>query len=289
MRRDHGSLAHGHAVVAVEHAAELREVLVQARTVVVEAHAAGAGHHEVVVGQALDLADEGDDVLAEAVHAHIEPEVHDALDLGAHGGVVHVEVGLALGEDVQVPLVEGGLVLPRAALEEAVPVVGRDGHAVLLGTLPPNVVVVERAVLAGTARLEPRVLHGGVVDHEVHDHLETALVRAVEHLLENLEVAVLGIDGAVVGDVVAVVRIGRWVERAEPDARHAQAGDVIELLEHTPQVADSVAVAVLEAARPDLVEDRVLVPARAFHDASRMDHWDRIPRPTIDDQPITQV
>ena len=268
--RDHGRLAHRHAVVVGEHVvAELRQELVHAGTVLVEAQAPGAGRHEVVVGEPRHLAGEGDDVLAEAVDAHVEPEAQDVLDLGAHLWVVHVEVGLALGEDVQVPLVEGGLVLPCATLEEAVPVVGRRGHAVAVAAaVAPDVVVVVGVVPAGAALLEPRVLDRGVVDHEVHDHLEAAPVRAVEYLPEDVEVAVLGVDALVVGDVVAIVRLRRWVERAEPYAGHTQAGDVVEPLEHAPQVADAVAVAVLEAARPDLVEHRVLVPASAFHGPS---------------------
>ena len=88
----------------------------------------------------------------------------------------------------------------------------------------------------------------------LHDHPEAAGVRLRDDLVKHLERTVLGVDVAVVGDVVAVVRVWRGVERREPDARHAEALDVVELAEHAPEVADAVTVTVAEAPRPDLVE-----------------------------------
>jgi len=240
------------------------------RAVRVEAHAAGARHAEAVLGQALGLGDERDHVLAKAIHSAIEPEAHDLLDLVTHGGVVHVEVWLTLGKDVQVVLLENLVVLPCVALEQAVPVVGRVHAAVQPhAPLAPEVVVVIPAERVLPALLKPRVLGRCVVDHEIHDHPEAAGVRLRDDLVKHLERTVLGVDVAVVGDVVAVVRVWRGVERREPDARHAEALDVVELAEHAPEVADAVTVTVAEAPRPDLVEHHVLVPAVPLHGHSR--------------------
>ena len=67
LRRDERGLADGHAVVIVEHGAELVEIFVQVRTVVILENAARHGHIKRRVRQSLGLGDVGDNVLAEAV------------------------------------------------------------------------------------------------------------------------------------------------------------------------------------------------------------------------------
>ena len=64
----------------------------------------------------------------------------------------------------------------------------------------------------------------------------------------------------IVGDVIAVIGVGRGIERREPYRVHVEALDVVELAQHAPEVADTVAVAVAEAARPYLVYRHLLVP-----------------------------
>ena len=58
------------------------------------------------------LADERDDVHAEAVDAFVEPEAHEAVDFLADFGVFPVEVGLFDGEEMQVELPGGFVPLP---------------------------------------------------------------------------------------------------------------------------------------------------------------------------------
>ncbi len=53
------------------------------------------------------------------------------------------------------------------------------------------------------------------------------------------------VDGAVVGDVVAEVVHGRWVDRRKPDRADVQALQVVEAADDARQVAHAVAVAVL--------------------------------------------
>ena len=132
---------------------------------------------------------------------------------------------------------------------------------VLVGVAPDVVVAVGRVGVAARL-LEPRVLVGGVVDHQVGDDAHAAAVGRVEEALEVRQRAVVGVDRAVVGDVVAVVAQGRGVERQEPEAVDAQVLEVVELLGEPGEVADAVAVAVVERADVQLVEDGVLVPER---------------------------
>jgi hypothetical protein len=77
---------------------------------------------------------------------------------------------------------------------------------------------------------------------------------------ERVEVgkrAVDGIDRVVVGDVVAEVGVRRRVDRRQPDGVGAEVLDVVEPRGDPAQVADAVAVRVLEGARVDLVDDGV--------------------------------
>jgi hypothetical protein len=75
------------------------------------------------------------------------------------------------------------------------------------------------------------------------------------------------VDGGVVADVVAVVDHRRAEERRDPqgvDAEGPEVGkpldEVGKPLDEAGQVADPITIAVGEAARIDLVDDRVLPP-----------------------------
>ena len=71
----------------------------------------------------------GDGVETEAGDAAVEPEAHGVEHGLFDGGIAPVEVGLLLVEEVIVELAAGGDPLPRGALEERGPVVGRDDPA----------------------------------------------------------------------------------------------------------------------------------------------------------------
>ena len=55
--------------------------------------------------------------------------------------------------------------------------------------------------------------------------------------------AEVGIDAAVVGDVVAVVLAGARIERQQPERVDAEVLQIVELLGQAGEVADAVAVA----------------------------------------------
>ena len=124
-----------------------------------------------------------------------------------------VQIRLLLGKDVQIVFAHLLVVLPGLAAEKAVPVVRQLPAAVT--TAPgraPEVVLMVRIVLVA-AELEPLVLCGGVVDNQVHYDPHASLMRSVAHFFEYIQVPVLGVDGPVVGYVVAEVEIRRGIER----------------------------------------------------------------------------
>jgi hypothetical protein len=99
-----------------------------------------------------------------------------------------------------------------------------------------------------------------VVGHEVEHQLEAAAVDLRQQGVEVGECAEDGIDGAIVGDVVAEVGHGRDEDGREPYSVDAQRNQVIEALPDAGEVADAVAVCVLERPRVDLIDDAALPP-----------------------------
>ncbi len=154
------------------------------------------------------------------------------------------------------------VVLPCGAAEVGAPLVrlgARSARLVArLGGTPPIPVGV-RIVLV-TGGLEPGVLVGGVVHDEVHHDLQAALVSLGEQLVHVLERAEQRVDVLVVGDVVAVVVLRGPVHRGQPQHVHAEICEIVEPAGDALQIADAVAIGILEGTGIDLVDHRVSPP-----------------------------
>ena len=108
--------------------------------------------------------------------------------------------------------------------------------------------------------LEPVVLLGGVVHHQIQNDLYATLMAQRDQLLQVFLGAELGIHPVVIGGIVLVVG-GGGENGTEPDALHAQtdAGvgiavvEVVKAVDDAPQVADAVAVGIGEGAYKDLI------------------------------------
>ncbi|MNP10989.1 hypothetical protein D3C76_1031570 [compost metagenome] len=134
---------------------------------------------------------------------------------------------------------------------------------VLLVSVGPHVEIPGLAAGPGApGPLEPGMLVGGVVDDQLGDHPQAAPVRLGDEAAGVGQAAVVRVDPAVHGDVVAVVAQRRGIERQQPEGVHPQLGDVVELLDQPGEVADAVVVGVEERLHVDLVDHRVLVPER---------------------------
>jgi hypothetical protein len=106
------------------------------------------------------------------------------------------------------------------------------------------------------------VLVGGVVDHQVEDHLDAPVGGPVEQLGEVAEGTQARVDAVEVGDVVAVVAARRRVDRVQPHAGHAQPGQVVQPTDQALQVTHPVPVGVGERLDVEGVDDGFGVPAR---------------------------
>ena len=82
-------------------------------------------------------------------------------------------------------------------------------------------------------------------------------VREGDEIAEGAEARV---DGVEVGDVVAVVAVGRRVERQQPDAGGAESLEMVEPVGEALEIADAVAVRIHEGLDIEAVDDGVLVP-----------------------------
>ena len=256
-----GGFRKGHAVVVIEYVPlELLQIFVEMGAVVEHEDALGGGH-EPIVGETLGLGNEGDDVLTEAVYAHVQPEAENVLHFFTNQRIVHVQIRLLDGEQVHIVFLSHLVPLPCLTLKQGIPVVGQ--LAARFCGAPDIVIGVGVDTL--TALLEPFVLHTGVVDHQVHDDLHAPRVGTVQHFFEGFHAAEFGGNVVVVGDVIAAVHPGGGIERGEPDAVAAQRLDIIQLLVDPVQVAHAVAVAVLEGTGPNLIEHHVLVPLLVCH------------------------
>ena len=107
---------------------------------------------------------------------------------------------------------------------------------------------------------EPRVLRAAVVGDDVHHDPDAEGARVADEGVELLEIAVVGLDVEVVGDVVPVVGLRRRVARVEPDRIDAEIGEVGQAAADAGEVADAVVVRVRERPHVQLVDDRSLPP-----------------------------
>ena len=175
-------------ILAIDRLAALAEIFVRTR--------------EVLAVGALLLEQVGHGVEPEAVDAEIEPEAQDVehrlLDLF----VLEVEVGLVAEEAVPEELPAHGVVGPvgRLGVDE-----DDAGVGVALVVVAPHVVVAVGALGIVARLLEPRVRVGGVVEDEVGDDADVALVGFLEEIDEVVDRAELRQHRTEVADVVAAV------------------------------------------------------------------------------------
>src|ERR1035441_1048219 len=73
------------------------------------------------------------------------------------------------------------------------------------------------------------------------------------------------IDAAIIRHIVTKIGHGRRVDRRDPDGINAELDQVVKVLKNPLQIADAVAVSVLERARINLIDDAVLPPSELLH------------------------
>ena len=194
-----------------------------------------------------------------AVHSKLQPEAHIVEHGGAHLRVVEIQVGLRDQKVVHVVLQAPGVPLPGAAAKDGQPVVGRRA---VVARVSPHIPVCARVVLAGAALDEPRVLIGCVREHLVDHDFQAQAVRVAHQFAKVIERAEERVDVAVIADVVTEVFHRTFEYRRQPHCVSTKRCDMGQALRDAGQIAHAVAVAVLEGARVDLVDDAAAPPIR---------------------------
>jgi hypothetical protein len=105
----------------------------------------------------------------------------------------------------------------------------------------------------------------GVVDDEVDQHADAALLGGVGEFDEIAEGPVGRIDPVVIRDVVAVVLSRRGLERHQPDRGDPEPVQIIEPAHQALEIAYAVRIGVHVGANREAVDDRVLVPEILDH------------------------
>ena len=196
-------------------------------------------------------------VQAEGVNAHFQPELHHIPHLFPNRVVVVVEIGLVTEEAVPIEGFRNRVPGPVGRLS-----IKKDdaGARVAAVGITPDVPIAARIVLRTSRLLKPGMLIRGVIQDHFDDDPDAPLVGRVEKLPEILQCSVAGMDGVVIGDVVAVVAQRRGEEGHEPNRVDPQFLKVVELCFKPLEIADAISVAVMESADVDLIDERVLVP-----------------------------
>ncbi|MPM61791.1 hypothetical protein SDC9_108651 [bioreactor metagenome] len=211
-----------------------------------------------------DFSDQVDDIHAEAADPFGDPAVHHRVDFLAHLLVLPVQIRLFFAEKVQVVLSARRIPFPGRTGEGGAQSVG---HAAVRGRISPDVIVAVRIVFAFFGFNEPGVLIRSVVYHQIHHHFDIAFVGFRDEMLHLLHRAEFVKNGFVIGNVIPVVVVRRLVDRRKPDGPDPQILQIIQFFGHTGDIANTVAVAVPEAPRIDLINDNLL-PPMFFHAAT---------------------
>ena len=198
------------------------------------------------------------DVDPEPGHAPVEPEPQDLLERLVHGGVPPVQVGLAGQEVVQVVLAAGLVQRPGRRAGRGQPVVRRPA---VRGRVGPHVELPVRRGRVADRLDEPGVRAAGVVRHQVEQHPQAPLGRLGDQPVQVGQGAELRVDAQVVRDVVAPVLVRRRHGGRQPDAVHAEPGQVVQMGGDPVEVPVPVVVGVLPGPDVDLVQGGSVPPA----------------------------
>ena len=126
----------------------------------------------------------------------------------------------------------------------------------------PHVVITIGTIWIEAGSLKPLVLHGRVIQGQVHHHAHIARVRLRDQLLKIFHGAILGRNTAEIGDVIPAITQRRGIKRGQPQGVNAQPLDVIKLANQARYIAYSVAIGVIKSADHHLIKNGTAIPLR---------------------------
>ena len=121
------------------------------------------------------------------------------------------------------------------------------------------------------------MLIGRVIDDELGEYSQLPPLGLLHEAAEIGHGAEIGIDGAVVRNVVAIVAARRGIEWQQPKRGDAEILQVVKFFGQSCKIADAVVVAISKCLDVKLIDDRIFEPKLvAFGLRSRSDASDHV-------------
>ena len=167
-----------------------------------------------------------DGVEAESGDAALVPETCHVEHGFFHGGIAPIQIGLLRIKVVVVILICFCIEGPSRSSECGQPIIWRPMGALAIA---PDVPVAMLGGFCGFGVEKPFVLVGRVIDDEVENDFDVVFFSVSDEFVEIGKRTVHGIDGVVVGNVVAEINLRRREARGNPNGVDAELFQVIEV------------------------------------------------------------
>ena len=161
-----------------------------------------------IVAERQRLLDIDDRVDAETAQAFVQPPVDVFVNFLTYLWVFPVQIRLLFMKDMKILFVRARERFPYGTAEAGAPVAGPS--VFLVGKVKKLSV---RTVRILFCRFKPGMLVGAVVDHQIHQQIHTALFCLGDQFVHIFHGAEPWIDGVIIGNVVALICQGRFIDR----------------------------------------------------------------------------
>lgn len=134
-----------------------------------------------------------------------------------------IQVGLVVIKHVAIILPSLFVPAPDALLNA-----GKHGRIVVFRRpIGPQIIRPPRRPGIASRRTEPRVLRGGVLDHQLNDHPQSQLAGAGNQLNHVSDSAEPRIGLQMIADIIAIILQRSEIERSQPEHRRSEAANVV--------------------------------------------------------------
>ena len=173
--------------------------------------------------------DHADYVHTETINAFIAPPGHHLENIVSHCGIFPVQIGLFLCKQMQVIHVRGFIIFPCRTAEAGSPVIG------LMSVLAfsPDIIITFGIILGFAAFHKPLMFIRSMIDHQVHHDLNPMVMSTLQHAVIILHGTKFFHDCLIIADIIAIILIGRLINRRQPDHINTQLLQIIHFTGNT--------------------------------------------------------
>ena len=99
-----------------------------------------------------------------------------------------------------------------------------------------------------------------MVQNQIHDNGDTSFMRTVAESIPVFHSSEFFHDREVIRNIVTVIHIRRSIDRRHPYCIDAKLLQIIQLLNHSLQITDSIIVAIFKTSWVNLVDHQIFIP-----------------------------